>query len=563
MKKIVNYLGDKPHILYILSVILLFPALLINIGIMPLRFDGAYRGIVALEMVFNNNYIVPTINDLPYYNKPPLFNWMIAAIFNLTGQYTEYMVRIPVIFSMLLVGLSLYLFLKKRYSQELAYLSGIFFVTGGCMFFGYSSVGLVDFTLALFMILGFIAMFHYHEKKNYYLLFIISYLMAAAGYMVKGLPAVVFQGITLLVLFIGNRDFKRLFSTAHFIGILTFIVPIGLYYFAYFQHNPGTYEEVFINIIGQSSNKSISGHGLVKFYKHFFRFPAYVLYNLLPWSLLVLFCLRRDFLKHLNQDKFLRFTFWVIMFNIPIYWLSPGTDKNMKYLFFLFPLMYFIFLKFYFDFKDQNRKLTTILHHIFGGLAILFTIAALLAPFLPQTKNLDNIWAISLSLFIVLAFITILYYQSSRKSLVYIVLIVIITRIGFNLIAQPVYVAGLKEVKFKSGAVEVGKITKGEPLQTATFINEDVSFYIARERMEPLRLVYPDSLEPGTFNIIDHIQYEHFQSSDVNFETYHQFACNHANKILYLVKFKNKVKNFYRLEYGEWSGGRKVTDSYE
>lgn len=553
MKPVVRFLENNPMYLYIAAIVLLFPALLINLGIMPLRFDGAYRGIVALEMILNNNYIVPTINDIPYYNKPPLFNWLIALVFNLTGQYNEYAVRVPVIVSILLIGLTLFLFFRKRYDTKFAFLNAFFFITGGCMFFGYSSVGLVDFTLAWFMILGFISMFHFYQQKKYYHLFIFSYFFAAAGYMVKGLPAVVFQGIGLLVLFSMKRDFKRLFSVPHLTGIIAFLLPLSVYYFFYFQKNPGTFNEVFFTIFNQSSQKSLPGAAVGKFFAHFFRFPVFVLYNLLPWSLLIVFCFRKGFFHHLRKDELLHFSFWVIAFNIPVYWLSPGTDKNMKYLFFLFPLMYFVFLRFYFDFREDSVKTYRVVMHIFGGLAVIITLTALLPPFLEQTKNLEHIRWFSVVLFVVLALLTRLFYQMKKYKLVMIVLLVLVTRIGFNLIAQPVYVSGLKEVKFKADAIESGRMTADEPLILTTIINEDVSFYIERERMEVLPMIDPETFSADTFYIIDHRQHKRFIETGEDFEVYHVFACEYRDKDLYLIKFDHPLVNHFSQDFNrEW-----------
>ena len=63
------------YIFYGVILVLLLPALLINLGLLTLINDEAIRGLVALEMQISGNYITPTLNGAFYYNKPPLYNW--------------------------------------------------------------------------------------------------------------------------------------------------------------------------------------------------------------------------------------------------------------------------------------------------------------------------------------------------------------------------------------------------------------------------------------------------------------------------------------------------------
>ena len=53
-------------------IILLIVSLFINLGMQPLYLEEPRRAIIALEMIFNKNFIVPTELGEFYYNKPPL-----------------------------------------------------------------------------------------------------------------------------------------------------------------------------------------------------------------------------------------------------------------------------------------------------------------------------------------------------------------------------------------------------------------------------------------------------------------------------------------------------------
>ena len=62
--------------------------------------------------------------------------------------------------------------------------------------------------------------FHYGEQKKYWQLFLFTYLLTAAGYLMKGLPSLAFEAFTLLTYFFYTKRFKVLFYIQHFAGIL-------------------------------------------------------------------------------------------------------------------------------------------------------------------------------------------------------------------------------------------------------------------------------------------------------------------------------------------------------
>ena len=61
-------------LLYILSVI-------INWSILPLDGEEPRRALVSIEMLESGNYIMPTVFGWPYYNKPPIYNWILSFFY--------------------------------------------------------------------------------------------------------------------------------------------------------------------------------------------------------------------------------------------------------------------------------------------------------------------------------------------------------------------------------------------------------------------------------------------------------------------------------------------------
>src|SRR5262245_44260473 len=73
--------------------------------------EGRYVG-VALEMLRAKNWLVPTLDTLPYFHKPPLFYWLTAASLALFGV-NEFAARIPSLLAATAGACALYLFARR------------------------------------------------------------------------------------------------------------------------------------------------------------------------------------------------------------------------------------------------------------------------------------------------------------------------------------------------------------------------------------------------------------------------------------------------------------------
>src|SRR5262245_66484582 len=73
--------------------------------------EGRYVG-VAWEMVRSGNWLVPTLDTLPFFHKPPLFYWLTAGAISTLGN-NEWAARLPTLLSATAAVLALFLFLRR------------------------------------------------------------------------------------------------------------------------------------------------------------------------------------------------------------------------------------------------------------------------------------------------------------------------------------------------------------------------------------------------------------------------------------------------------------------
>ncbi len=75
----------------------------------------------------SGNYVVPTLLGENYYNKPPMFNWVLAGLMQITGSVSEWVVRLPGVLSLILISLLLYFITARFADKETGLLSALFF----------------------------------------------------------------------------------------------------------------------------------------------------------------------------------------------------------------------------------------------------------------------------------------------------------------------------------------------------------------------------------------------------------------------------------------------------
>ncbi|NNE29327.1 MAG: hypothetical protein HKN16_06810 [Saprospiraceae bacterium] len=330
---ILNGISRRDQYLALLSLLLIVTGVCICLGEMILRGEEPRRAIVTLEMIYNHDYLKPTLHGVPYYNKPPLFNWILVGVHSLFGHLDNWALRTPSIIAYFLTGAGIFEVCKRYINTRVAVLASLFYLTNPTLlFFGTVLSGELDLLYSLVVATQIIIIFIFHEKKKLLPLFVFSYMFMAFGLMLKGAPSILFQGLTLLIVFFNSSTWKSLFSWQHFTGLVTGGTILFLYFFSY-SNDGGDGMTYFLNLFQEASKKSILEAKGWEFFTHFLSFPFAQLIEFLPWSLLLLFAVRNKKRAPFRQNKLVWFSVLFIAINILPYWLSPGTKTRYHYMF--------------------------------------------------------------------------------------------------------------------------------------------------------------------------------------------------------------------------------------
>jgi 4-amino-4-deoxy-L-arabinose transferase-like glycosyltransferase len=478
--------ASYPVIFFIIALILALPAFLINLGQQTLIDDESIRGLVAFEMIKSGDYVTPTEGGEIYLRKPPLFNWLVALSFRMAGNYSEFALRIPMIVSLFLLTFAVFALYRRELGDELAVISALMFLTCGRIIIYESLVGLIDLTFSLLTFSLFVLIYKAFNQGNLLKLFIIAYVLTGFSFLLKGLPSVVFLGITLLILFISHSRFRLLFNWRHFLGMFLFLMITGTYYFLYFYRNNVAPEEMLSVMFGETTRRTALRFGILNTLIHIITFPFEMIYHFLPWSLFVVFLFRKGAMRRIRKNHFLWYISLVFVFNIIVYWTSP--EVFPRYILMLMPLLFAVTGFFYLEMKNSNAAMVKVIETVFGIALSLAAMAGLSILFLDLPAISNAIW-ISISLFISLGLISYLYWKHKSLRLYWLVTGILVFRIGFDLIILPVRVYESKGVESRDLAYSIAGQTSGEELYYWWDPDKEATGYYGR-RLTSYRFSY-------------------------------------------------------------------------
>jgi len=315
---------------------ILLVALIIGIFQMDLRGEEPRRALVAWEMLISNRLGYPTMLDNPYYNKPPLFNWILIPGIYLVGQPENWIVRLPGLLALLATAFGLYRWVTRAFSREMGMWTVAILLTGQhLLFFGSILTAEIDLTLALTVFGQAFCLYQVFRRKKSWLPLLVSYVCMSLGILLKGLPAVAFQGITLLALGLVEKRWETILHWKHLAVALVGLIPV-VAYFGWYDYQYGNADIYLRNLFLEASQKS-GGNQLTEFLLHLVTFPIQVILAFLPWGLWAIHLRRPSVRRKLTKHPLLRFSTLFVVANLILYWLSP--ESRDRYLYPVFPFI--------------------------------------------------------------------------------------------------------------------------------------------------------------------------------------------------------------------------------
>jgi len=257
-----------------------------------LRGEEPRRGQVAREMLLSGDFLVPREQGVPFLSRPPLQNWLIAAAALVRGQTDSVAVRLPSVIALLLTVWLVYGYSRTLLSRFGALAAAIAFATMGHVL----QLGWTGETEAIYTLLvsGSLLIWHWADIRARAPAWgwIAGYFLAALGMLTKGPQAPVCFAAGVGCYLLTTRRWRLLLGWQHMVGVAVFLLVVGAWQVP-FLCSVGS-QESWRMAVGDVG-KRFEGADWLLFFKHLLVYPLEVAGCLLPWSVLLLAYLRRDF----------------------------------------------------------------------------------------------------------------------------------------------------------------------------------------------------------------------------------------------------------------------------
>lgn len=200
----------------------LFCLMIAGLGLRPFSTPDEGRYVeIPREMVASGEWIVPHLNGLPYFEKPPLVYWIQACALKCFGG-SPFAMRLPLVLVAFLGCLIVYAFVRAHQGARAALLSAM--ILGLSPLYFYLSRFLVlDLFLSVFMTAALLSFFMATQRPAgiYSVLYGVFLGLAV---LTKGLVGLVLPGGVILIWIVLGRHWHLLYRAFHPLALMSFAI---------------------------------------------------------------------------------------------------------------------------------------------------------------------------------------------------------------------------------------------------------------------------------------------------------------------------------------------------
>lgn len=259
--------------------------------------DEAKNSTAALEMMQNDEWIVPTVNGELRTDKPSLhYYFMILGykIFGVNPLGARFFSGVMGLLTLLIT----FLFTNKFYNKKTAFLTGLILITS--LHFSYEfHLAVPDPYLIFFTITSIFCFYIYKLKKSRFF-WLLFYVSIGFGVLTKGPIAIALPGgiIFFYLIFTGQFNWKTIWNIQPFLGLFISLLIAAPWYYMVGVATNGDWIEGFLfkhNI--SRFTETMEGH------HSFFVLPLiFTFVGLLPFSVFIISSFK-NIIKNRKSEK--------------------------------------------------------------------------------------------------------------------------------------------------------------------------------------------------------------------------------------------------------------------
>ena len=194
------------------------------LGSIAIKGEEGRRILPAVRMLETGNYIVPQIGSNPYFRKPPLVNWLVAASFAVSGVRNEWTARLPSALAVLAVAIAFVTVARASLGPTGSLIAALIWMTN----IGMIEKGrLIEIEALYVSLCGLATIFWlscWVQKKSPWLIWIPPSIFLGLGLLAKGPTHLVFFYAVVVAVLWRAKDWRLLLHPAHFAALAIILV---------------------------------------------------------------------------------------------------------------------------------------------------------------------------------------------------------------------------------------------------------------------------------------------------------------------------------------------------
>jgi 4-amino-4-deoxy-L-arabinose transferase-like glycosyltransferase len=189
------------------------------LGSIAIKGEEGRRILPAIGMLKSGNYIVPEVGGNPYFRKPPLVNWLVAASFRIFGVRNEWTARLPSAIAVLAVAIAFITVARASLGPRGSIIAALIWMTN----IGMIEKGRLIEIEALYISLCGLAIIFWLsflvQRKSPWLIWVPASIFLGLGLLAKGPTHLIFFYSIVLAVLWQMKKWRLLIHPAHFAGL--------------------------------------------------------------------------------------------------------------------------------------------------------------------------------------------------------------------------------------------------------------------------------------------------------------------------------------------------------
>lgn len=406
-----------------LFIFLLLPLFFAFLGIRPIATPDEARYIeIPREMITRSDWIVPYLNGLVYFEKPPFVYWIIG-VFQKLFSLNEYFLRLPIALLSFTTALGQYYFVKKYENKSTAIISTLI-LSSSVLWVFLSQMIVLDMPLTCLISLSLFCYYHSLQQQkitSMYVGSVLASILCALTILTKGLVGVSFIGIICILWASFAKQWYKISPLFLLTQLLIILIVSMPWHFAVAQKHPDFWNKYFY--VEHFLRYTSSYH---RRYQPFWFFIPIIIAGFIPWIGVLFSSLVNSVKEKISNHQQKMSSLDIFLYcwiGFIFIFFSLSSSKLIPYILPLFPPLSIMLGKYIYNLIQNNqiKKLSLILGTPALCLAIIFLIiASLYSKIYPQLADINDVpvlyfWIFSF-LFLILSLSSVMFKQQNLKA---------------------------------------------------------------------------------------------------------------------------------------------------